>query len=99
MTATVDYQAGARGSVRNVCDRDLQPWHWRLSAFGSRYLQIQPLDLRTSSEKKRKACQYVTCIGTMLFFDGAGTVGSGETALEAACAGCHRCIYIVGMRS
>ena len=49
--------------------------------------------------KKRKACQYVTCIGTMLFFDGAGTVGSGETALEAACAGCHRCIYIVRMRS
>ena len=46
VTATVDYQAGARGSVRNVCDRDLQPWHWRLSAFGSRYLQIQPLDLR-----------------------------------------------------
>ena len=35
----------------------------------------------------------------MLFFDGAGTVGSGETALEAACAGCHRCIYIVRMRS
>ena len=29
----------------------------------------------------------------MLFFDGAGTVGSGETALEAACAGCHRCLY------
>ena len=55
--------------------------------------------LQTSSEKKRKACQYVTCIGTMLFFDGAGTVGSGETALEAACAGCHRCIYIVRMRS
>ena len=49
--------------------------------------------------KKRKACQYVTCIGTMLFFDGAGTVGSGETALEAACAGCHKCIYIVRMRS
>ena len=49
--------------------------------------------------KKRKACQYVTCIGTMLFFDGAGTVGSRETALEAACAGCHRCIYIVRMRS
>ena len=22
--------------------------------------------------KKRKACQYVTCIGTMLFFDGTG---------------------------
>ena len=44
--ATVDYQAGARGSVRNVCGRDLQPWHWRLSAFGSRYLQIQPFDLR-----------------------------------------------------
>ena len=49
--------------------------------------------------KKRKACQYVACIGTMLLFDGAGTVGSGETALEAACAGCHRCIYIVRMRS
>ena len=63
------------------------------------YIKCPPPNPANQFGKKGKACQYVTCIGTMLFFDGAGTVGSGETALEAACAGCYKCIYIVRMRS
>jgi hypothetical protein len=36
--------------------------------------------------KKRKACQYVTCIGTMLFFDGTGNPWSNRGPIVH-----HRC--------
>ena len=60
----VDYHAGARGSARNVRDRDLQPWHWRLSAaFGSRC--VHNLWIRETVEELQhfdsKAYWFVTC--------------------------------------
>ena len=69
VTATVDYQAGARGSVRNVCDRDLQPWHWRLSAFGSRYIYIYYIIIYVSANPAFRFAKLWKSVEQLQHFD------------------------------